>query len=174
MTGTIFRSYVRWPEGIEFDISACHAHTTGKKKSHAYVMPTVLLSTAPLFQKVTPKSCLKGFPAWHRDHCSTRSIDVVSKCSYGHSSCFSWSNVLHSNQHVLAVPSPCSSLPLLPLTPDSFPSPWRQQHSSRRRQQPTSNHCLCIYIYIYMYLSLSIYIYMYVSLSLYICMYFSL
>ena len=44
------------------------------------------------------ESCLQGFSAWHRDHCSTYSIDVVSKCSYGHSSCFSWSNVLHSNQ----------------------------------------------------------------------------
>ena len=37
--------------------------------------------------------CLKGFPAWHRDDCSTHSIDVLSKCSYGHSSCFSWGTV---------------------------------------------------------------------------------
>ena len=33
MTGTMYQSYVKWPEGIAFDISACHAHTTGKKKS---------------------------------------------------------------------------------------------------------------------------------------------
>ena len=38
---------------------------------HAQVMPTVLFRKAPLFSKVTPKSCLRGFPASHRDHCST-------------------------------------------------------------------------------------------------------
>ena len=48
---------------------------------HAQVMPTVLFRKAPLFSKVTPKSCLRGFPASHHDHCSTHLIDVVSKCS---------------------------------------------------------------------------------------------
>ena len=40
------------------------------------------------------------FPC-HKDytqHCSTYSIDVVSKWSCSHSCCFSWSNILHSNQ----------------------------------------------------------------------------
>ena len=48
--------------------------------------PTMFFRKAPLFSKVTPKSCLRGFPACHRDHCSAHLIDVVSKCSYGHSS----------------------------------------------------------------------------------------
>ena len=34
----------------------------------------------------------------HTQHCSTYSIDVVSKWSCSHSYCFSWSNILHSNQ----------------------------------------------------------------------------
>ena len=34
----------------------------------------------------------------HTQHCSTYSIDVVSKWSCCHSCCFSWSNILHSNQ----------------------------------------------------------------------------
>ena len=42
-------------------------------------MPTGLSPLSPLFPKVTPKSCLKGFPACHRNHSGTHSIDVVSK-----------------------------------------------------------------------------------------------
>ena len=34
----------------------------------------------------------------HTQHCSTYSLDVVSKWSCSHSCCFSWSNILHSNQ----------------------------------------------------------------------------
>ena len=68
----------------------------------------------------------KGFRAWRRDHCSTHSIDVVSKCSYGHSSCFGWSNVLQF-------------LPLLAPPLSWLLSLWRQQHSSRRRQQQASS-----------------------------------
>ena len=34
----------------------------------------------------------------HAQHCSTYSIDVVSKWSCSHSCCFSWSNILHSNE----------------------------------------------------------------------------
>ena len=45
-------------------------------------MPT-LPPLSPLFPKVTPKSCLKGFPACHRNHSGTHSIDVVSNCSCG-------------------------------------------------------------------------------------------
>ena len=68
----------------------------------------------------------KGFRAWRCDHCSTHSIDVVSKCSYGHSSCFGWSNVLQF-------------LPLLAPPLSWLLSLWRQQHSSRRRQQQPSS-----------------------------------
>ena len=46
-------------------------------------MPTGLPPLSPLFPKVTPKSCLKGFPACHRNHSGTHSIDVVSNCSCG-------------------------------------------------------------------------------------------
>ena len=71
--------------------TGCGSHRQTRKLRCFFRMAT-------LFSKVTPKSCLRGLPACHRDQCSTYSIDVVSKCSYGHSSCFSWSNVLHSNQ----------------------------------------------------------------------------
>ena len=52
-------------------------------------MPTGLPPLSPLFPKVTPKSCLKGFPACHRNHSGTHSIDVVSNCSCGQ--CIIWS-----------------------------------------------------------------------------------
>ena len=41
---------------------------------HAQVMPTVLFRKAPLFSKVTPKSCLRGFPACHLNHLLTPSL----------------------------------------------------------------------------------------------------
>ena len=53
--------------------------------SHAYGASPL----SPLFPKVTPKSCLKGFPACHRNHSGTHSIDVVSNCSCGQ--CIIWS-----------------------------------------------------------------------------------
>ena len=98
-------------------------------------MLTVLLRTAPVFQKVTPMSCLKGFPAWHRDHCSTHSIDAVSQCSYGHSSCFSWGNVLHSNQHV------CRRFPSLQFPRLAPPLSWFPSllvHATAKQQQADS------------------------------------
>ena len=52
-------------------------------------MPTGLPPLSPLFPQVTPKSCLKGFPACHRNHSGTHSIDVVSNCSCGQ--CIIWS-----------------------------------------------------------------------------------
>ena len=108
--------------------TGCGSHRQTRKLRCFFRMAT-------LFSKVTPKSCLRGLPACHRDQCSTYSIDVVSKCSYGHSSCFSWSSVLHALKDAFF---PCSSLSLL-LFPDSFPSLWRQQQSSRRRQQQASS-----------------------------------
>ena len=62
--------------------TGCGSHRQTRKLRCFFRMAT-------LFSKVTPKSCLRGLPACHRDQCSTYSIDVVSKCSYGHSSCFS-------------------------------------------------------------------------------------
>ena len=45
-------------------------------------------------RKISHVPCHKD----HTQHCSTYSIDVVSKWSCSHSCCFSWSNILHSNQ----------------------------------------------------------------------------
>ena len=120
-------------------------------------MPTGLPPLSPLFPKVTPKSCLKGFPACHRNHSGTHSIDVVSNCSCGQwfrLSCLTMEfHIREEKSHMFLVirttPSIAALIQLMWFQNDlaAIPAvlvgvtsfiPTRQQHSSRRQQQANS------------------------------------
>ena len=121
-------------------------------------MPTGFPPLSPLFPKVTPKSCLKGFPACHRNHSGTHSIDVVSNCSCGQwfrLSCLTMefhaftkknltcSLVIRTTPSIAALiqlmwfQNDLAAIPVVLVGVTSF-IPTRQQHSSRRQQQANS------------------------------------
>ena len=54
-----------------------YKQTRKSRLSHAYSHSAFLQSTAAV--KVTPKSCLRGFPACNRDHCSTTKKEKLTK-----------------------------------------------------------------------------------------------
>ena len=55
--------------------SLCEPRADGYIQANEKVTPkSVLFRKAPLFSKVTPKSCLRGFPACHLNHLLTPSL----------------------------------------------------------------------------------------------------
>ena len=109
-------------------------------------MPTGLPPLSPLFPKVTPKSCLKGFPACHRNHSGTHSIDVVSNCSCGQwfrLSCLTMELCIHQEKSHM---SPCHKGTLWTETNHI---PYTQNHFHLGISTPQHNtHSHIIYIYI--------------------------
>ena len=110
-------------------------------------MPTGLPPLSPLFPKVTPKSCLKGFPACHRNHSGTHSIDVVSNCSCGQwfrLSCLTMELCIHQEKSHM---SPCHKGTLWTETNHI---PYTQNHFHLGISTPQHNtHSHIIYIYIH-------------------------
>ena len=108
-------------------------------------MPTGLPPLSPLFPKVTPKSCLKGFPACHRNHSGTHSIDVVSNCSCGQwfrLSCLTMELCIHQEKSHM---SPCHKGTLWTETNHI---PYTQNHFHLGISTPQHNtHSHIIYIY---------------------------
>ena len=69
--------------------SLCEPRADGYIQANEKVTPkSVLFRKAPLFSKVTPKSCLRGFPACHLNHLLTPSFSPSLLLSFPPSSVF--------------------------------------------------------------------------------------